>query len=209
MIKGVLFDLDGTILESLDVWDSVAELFLNEQHIPIPKDLKQTLESLSFEQSAAYFIELGNLTMSIREVTTSFYEIVADQYSHSIQAKPFVKAYIEKLAKSNISMGVVTTTDKELCNSCLQRLGLLSYMTFILTCGEVEKGKDEPMIYIEGAKRLQCEQAEVVVIEDAPYAIETAITAGFQVYAIKDSHHNIPTTLRNKCRLIESFEELL
>lgn len=210
MKKGILFDLDGTLLDTLSIWDGVAQQFLKEQHLDIPEHLEDTIKDLSFAQSAQYFITYGNLTMSVQEVTSAFDRIVMERYAKAA-CKANALMFVQACHKAGIAMGVVTATSYALSEKALRYTGLWPYMQFVLTCESIGKGKDEADIYIQGAQLLHQNIEDILVFEDALYCIKTAAQAGFDVIGMEDTHHNITREDKQKYtkRWIHDFKELM
>lgn len=210
-MKAILFDLDGTLLDSMHVWDTIGEAFLIDQRIEIPTNLQAIIAPMSFAQSAAYFITLGNLDMSVEEVCRQFYQMVQERYKKDITCKPYVKAFLKECKRQNIRMGILTALDEFVAQTCLKHNDIDSYFSFILTCDAFGKGKDEVDIYYEGAKRLQVEPSDVYVFEDSLYCMKSAKLAGMKVIGVYDATQSISQVDKDKyCdKYIYSFKDII
>jgi len=209
--KGAIFDLDGTLIDSMTVWENIGAEFLLSHGITPPKNIKAILKPMSFYQSAKYFMEEYKISYTPEEIMDRVYEHVADKYREMIPLKEAVQEYLAKLNQKGIKMCVATASNKELATEALRRLGVLDYFEFIITCDEIGSGKDEPTIYLEAARLLQIDKNEICVFEDAFYCAKTAKDAGFNVVGIYDESSKTDSeVLRELCNhFIMSFKELL
>lgn len=209
--KGAIFDLDGTLIDSMKIWDKIGTEFLLNRGIEPPKDIESILKPMSFYQSAKYFMEEYQINHTPNEIMQMVYESVSDKYKYTILLKEAIKDYLEYLHQKGVKMCVATASDKLLAAAALKRLEVFKYFEFIITCDEIGKGKDEPQIYIEALKRLEMDKSEVCVFEDALYCAKTAKHAGFNVIGIYDESSKTDIEeLKALCDgFIMSFQELL
>lgn len=184
--KGAIFDLDGTLIDSMDSWENVGKIFLESQGIKPPSDLNEIIKEMSLKQSARYFKESLGAKGPIEAIIESIYKIVENKYASTIELKPYVKKTLHRFKLEGMKMCVATETDKILAEKALKRLGVLDYFDFIITSGEVSVGKYRPDIYIKAVKRLGFSIRETIVFEDALYAIKTAKKEGFDLVGIYD-----------------------
>lgn len=211
MTCAYLFDLDGTLLDSMHLWDDVGIRFLNQHHIEVPIHINDIIKDMSFAQSAKYFITLGNLSMSVKEVCEEIYQMVAYRYAQEVSCKKGVTAFLKQAQAQDIPMGIVTALDKDIASAALKHNKIDAYFSFILTCDEIKKGKDEPDIYLEGAKRLGVVPHHIYVFEDALYCMKTAKNASFHVIGVFDETQHISDQDKQKyCEcFVYDFDELL
>ncbi len=188
-MKAVIFDMDGTLLNSMNVWKEFRHRVVKKLNIKtVPQNLFDILKDMSIEESAQYFADLaGNKTK--REVLDIYYEILKDYYANEAELKPNVKEFLQTLYDKNILMCVATETDMIFAKAALERTDVLRYFDFCICAKEVGKGKKYPDIFLEAQKRLGLDKDDVVIFEDSYYAAKTAKDAGFTVYAIHDDYH--------------------
>ena len=188
MIKGIIFDLDGTLLDSMYIWDSLGEVYLSSVGIVPQNGLKEILRPLSLYQSACYLKKEYSLPFSVNKIIDDINKMVEDYYIKEVQLKPGVKEFLDKLKQRNIKCCIATLTDRYQVEMALKRCCINEYFVNIITSTEVGHGKDEPFIYREALKSLKCKKTEALVFEDAVFAAKTAKDDGFNVVGIYDIH---------------------
>ena len=187
-IDAVIFDLDGTLLDSLWAWENSGVNFLRTQGINPPEGFNDQLAQLSLMDGAKLVKEKYNLPQSPEEILRLTLAPIRERYFHTIMPKPGVPELLRRLKAEGVKMCVATASDKELTVAALKRTGLLSYFDFILTCDEVGAGKRTPVIYEAALKKLGTQKKRTLVAEDALYALTTAHNAGFPTAGIFDAH---------------------
>ena len=188
MIKGAIFDLDGTILDSMFIWDTIGEDYLRSLGIEPKENLKETFKTFTLEQAAQYYIENYEVTLSVDEIIDGVNKMVEGYYAETVKLKPGIEVFLEKLKAKGIKMCIATVTDKHLVEAALGRLGIRNCFSEIFTCASVGHSKEEPHIYREAQKHLNTEKGETVVFEDALHALKTAKADGFVTVGVFDIH---------------------
>ena len=182
----VIFDLDGTLLDSMFVWKDAGAIFLREKGIEAPDDLYEQLKAMSLKQAAQYLNNRFQLSLSTSEIMEGIKGVVEKQYVNEVQLKPFVREYLKHLKACHKQMCIVTASEYSHVEAALKRLGVWNCFEFVLTCSEVGCGKDNPIIFQLAAQEWGVTPQEVVVFEDALHAIETAKAAGFYTVGVYD-----------------------
>ena len=188
MIKGAIFDLDGTLLDSMFIWDSIGEEYLRSLGKEPHEDLKETFMTLTLEEAAEYYREHYGVTLSVKEIVDGVNAMVEQTYRTKVTLKPGISEYLAWLKENGVRMCVATVTDRYLVEETLERLGVRHYFSEIFTCAEVGFGKDKPIIYQKALEHLGTEKSDTYVFEDLPFALNTAKTDGFPTVGVYDRH---------------------
>lgn len=190
MIKGVIFDVDGVLLNSMPVWENLGELYLNSLGLEAEKDLGEILFTMSLEEGAEYLITQYGIDKSVEEVVNGLNREVRDFYAEKVPLKEGVRQYLSEFRERGIPMVIATSGDRKNTEAALRRLKVLSYFQGIYTCSEIGIGKDQPDIYFAAALQLDTEPGETWVFEDAFHALRTAHSAGFKTAAVYDKSND-------------------
>ena len=188
MIKGAIFDLDGTLLDSMFIWDTIGEEYLRSLGKEPHEDLKETFMTLTLEEAAEYYREHYGVTLSVKEIVDGVNAMVEETYRTKVTLKPGISEYLAWLKENGVRMCVATVTDRYLVEETLERLGVRHYFSEIFTCAEVGFGKDKPIIYQKALEDLGTEKSDTYVFEDLPFALNTAKTDGFPTVGVYDRH---------------------
>lgn len=185
-IEGIIFDLDGTLIDSMKVWENLASQFLKKNKIVPNEGLEEIIKTMTLRESSKYLIDEYNLDYTIEEVIINIKDIVFDAYKYDIQAKDCVHEYLEILKKTNLKMMILTASEKELVDICLKRLGLIKYFDHIITCGDVNLSKNNPEIYMLASNIINSKPERVLIFEDSYHCVKAAKIANMRVVGVKD-----------------------
>ena len=188
MIKGAIFDLDGTLLDSMFIWDTIGEEYLRSLGKAPHEDLKETFMTLTLEEAAEYYREHYGVTLSVKGIVDGVNAMVEQTYRTKVTLKPGISEYLAWLKENGVRMCVATVTDRYLVEETLDRLGVRHYFSEIFTCAEVGFGKDKPVIYQKALEHLGTEKSDTYVFEDMLFALNTAKTDGFPTVGVYDRH---------------------
>ena len=202
MIQGIIFDFDGTLFDSMFIWDTAGEVYLRSIGKEPEDDLQKILKPMSLLQSAEYVREKYHIPLSVEEIMDGVNRTVEGFYFHTVEPKPGVIDFLEELHRRNIKMCIATATDRYQVEAALQRCGMLRFFSKVFTCTEVGSGKDRPDIFRRAMEYLQTDRSTTVVVEDAYHAIHTAKQDGFLVVGVYDSHESRQQEL---LRLVDVF----
>lgn len=209
-ITGAIFDVDGTLLDSMGVWQGLAERYLMSKGIEPEKGLSEKLKTFTVSQAADYYRERYHLKLETAEIIRETNLIISDYYRNQASLKPGVGGFLEFLKKNGVKMCVATATDRELIVPALKRNGIDGYFSGMFCGDDVKTGKDSPEIFMKALELLGTDIESTWVFEDALHAAETARSAGFKVAGIYDCHTTQnPLLLRQTAHVyLKSFEEL-
>ena len=190
MLKGIIFDFDGTLFDSMFVWNTAGEVYLRSIGKDPEADLQKVLKPMSLLQSAQYLREKYYIPLAVEEIVDGVNRTVEDFYFRTVAPKPGVIAFLEELYRRNIKMCIATATDRYQVEAALQRCGMSHFFSEIFTCTEVGSGKDRPDIFRKAMAHLQTDRSTTAVVEDACHAIYTAKQDGFLVVGVYDRHES-------------------
>ena len=196
MLKGAIFDFDGTLVDSMFIWDTIGEDYLRTLGKEPHEDLKETFMTLTLEEAADYYRTHYGVTLSVKEIVDGVNAMVEGIYRTKVTLKPGVAEYLAWLRVNGVRMCIATVTDRYLVEETLERLGILHYFTEIFTCAEVGYGKDKPIIYRKALEHLATKKEETYVFEDKFFALKTAKEDGFRTVGVYDRHENCQEELK-------------
>ncbi|NLC67805.1 MAG: HAD family phosphatase [Clostridiaceae bacterium] len=210
-IKGVIFDLDGTLVDSMGVWDKVDEEFLGMKGIEVPCGLGDEIKNMTFREAAIYFKERFGIKDDVEDIMQEWNDMGYYEYAHNVQLKPGVREFLHFLKGKGIKIGIATTNYIKLVEAVLKNNGVLEFFNAISTANEVEKGKEHPDIYLLTARKLGLEPEECVVFEDILPAVRGAKAAGMKVIGVYDkySRHEAEEIKKMADGYISGFETIL
>ena len=188
MIKGAIFDLDGTLIDSMFIWDTIGEDYLKSFGIEPKENLAEIFKTFTLEQAAEYYRKQYGVTLSVEEIVDGINNMVAEIYRTKVTLKPGASDFLKRLQRSDVKMCIATVTDRPIVEDVLKRLNVCEYFSAIFTCAEVGYNKETPEIYREALNHLGTPKTETVVFEDVLHAIKTAKEDGFKVAAVYDAH---------------------
>ena len=207
-IRGAIFDVDGTLLDSMFIWDTIGETYLRSIGYQPKENLNETFKNMSLHQAARYYQTEYGVTLSIDEIMDGVNAMLERYYRFEVPLKPGVAELLERLRQSGVKLCIVTATDRHLVEAALDRCGVLSCFGEIFTCNEVGHGKDEPDIFEVALRFLGTRREETLVFDDALYAVRTAKEAGFPVAAVYDSHEKEQDKVRLLADIYLKLEEM-
>lgn len=207
-IRGAIFDVDGTLLDSMFIWDTIGETYLRSIGYQPKENLNETFKNMSLHQAARYYQTEYGVTQSIDEIMDGVNAMLERYYRFEVPLKPGVAELLERLRQDGVKLCIATATDRHLVEAALDRCGVLSCFGEIFTCNEVGHGKDEPDIFEAALRFLGTEKSETVVFDDSLYAIRTAKETGFPVAAVYDSHEKEQDKVRLLADIYLKLEEM-
>ena len=185
-VDAVLFDLDGTLVDSMWMWKAIDVEFLKRYGYDCPEDLEKVIEGMSFSETAIYFKDRFQLPMTLDEIKAIWIEMSIDKYRHEVPLKSGVAEFLSFLKKKGIRMGIATSNAQDMVAAVLDSLDIRSYFGVVATACEVAAGKPAPDIYLKVAADLGVQPEKCLVFEDVPAGILAGKRAGMRVGAVED-----------------------
>ncbi|MCI9395623.1 MAG: HAD family phosphatase [Lachnospiraceae bacterium] len=188
MIEAVIFDLDGSMVDSMWIWRSIDIEYLGKFGITLPDNLQACIEGMSFSETAAYFKERFDLPDDLETIKADWNRMAKDKYAHEVPVKEGVKELLAYCKEHGIKAGIATSNSRELVESVVRAHQMESCFGCIMTACEVEKGKPAPDIYLAVAEKLAVKPENCLVFEDIIPGIQAGKAAGMQVCAVYDKY---------------------
>ncbi|MDS0526200.1 HAD family phosphatase [Clostridium sp. SHJSY1] len=210
-IKGAIFDLDGTLIDSMWVWEQIDINYLSSKGIPVPSNLKDEIGHLSFEQTAIYFKSKFKLEDSIETILNTWNSMAYNFYSNKVSLKPGVLPFLNYLQKLGIKIALATSNNKILLETVLKSNGIYDYFDAITTTDEAKLNKSNPDVYLLAASRLGVSPKDCIVFEDILEAVRGAKLANMKVIAVydKSSEYQRDKLVLEVDKYIYNFNEIL
>lgn len=210
-IEAVIFDLDGSLVDSMWIWHEIDVEYLGRYGLRVPDDLQHMIEGFSFTETAQYFKERFELPASVDEIRHTWNEMACDKYMHEVPLKPGTASFLDTCRKDGIKLGIATSNSRELVTNVADSHGLHDYFSCIMTGCDVGKGKPAPDIYLAVAERLAVNPADCLVFEDIVAGILSGKAAGMKVCAVEDEYSLFQTEEKKRLAdyYIRDYRDLL
>lgn len=183
-IKAIIFDLDGTLLDSCGIWSDVDKQFFEKRGLTLTKDYEEAIGHIGLDKAADYTIKRYHLQEKKKDIIKEWKDGVCHLYANSVKLKPHAKEFLTYLKENNIPFCVATANDEDCYKPCLINNEIYDLFDFILEVNQFPFGKENPEIFLSAAKRLGVEPNECAVFEDLLMPINTAINAGFITFSV-------------------------
>ncbi len=184
----VIFDLDGTLIDSMGLWADIDRQYFGRFGIDLPGDYQGAIAGMSFLETAVYSKERFNLPDSVEKIMQDWNDMAMDMYANNIPLKAGVREFLPALKKKGILTGIATSNSMELVEACLDHLGVRHFFDEVHTSSEVEHGKPFPDIYLLVAKELGVNPKRCICFEDIPEGLTAGLTAGMMTVAVDDEY---------------------
>lgn len=185
----MIFDADGTMLDSMQIWSELGKRYLAQIGIKAEKNLSEILYPMTLEESGAYLKKQYRLRDSEEKITKDILSLLRHFYRFEVKAKPGLRSFLTDMKAKQIRMGIATSGDKALLQAALERLGLNDFFSVLHTCSELKTSKREPDIYLKTADAIHALPSQTAVFEDALHGICSAKQGGFITVAVHDRFH--------------------
>lgn len=185
-IDGVIFDLDGTLVDSMWMWKTIDVEYLARFGLEFPTDLQGKIEGMSFSETAIYFKERFNLPDSLDQIKSDWNKMAWDKYLYEVPLKEGAREFLQYLKDNHIPAGIATSNSRDLVDLIIDKLNIAEFFASIRTSCEVEKGKPSPDIYLLVANDLGVEPKKCLVFEDVIQGVMGGKNANMKVCAVYD-----------------------
>ncbi len=209
-IGGVIFDIDGVLLDSMGIWKDLGAKYVRENGKTPEEGLSETLFSMSMEQGAEWIRSHYLPEQTDEEILKGLEIMLRDYYYYEVKEKPGVKALLQALKEESVRITAATSSPRMHVEKALKRNGLIEYVERIFTSSEVGSSKHSPDIYDAAAAYMGLKRREVCVFEDSLYALRTAAKVGYHTAGVYDEHGEVDQKgLRESSELyIKSYSNL-
>lgn len=187
-IDAIIFDMDGSLVDSMWMWRAIDREYLGRFGIPLPEDLQTKIEGMSFPETACYFKEHFTISDSLEEIMAEWNRMAWDKYMYEVPLKKGIPDFLTNCRKNGIRLGIATSNSRELVENVASVHNLRDYFTCIVTGSDVLRGKPNPDIYLAAAEGLGVAAGRCLVFEDIVAGILAGKSAGMRVCAVEDEY---------------------
>lgn len=209
-IKAIIFDLDGTLVDSMGIWRDIDIEYLGRFGMELPDDLQSCLEGKCFHDTAIYMKDRFDLPDPLEVIEKDWNDMAEDKYCNCIPIKDGIPKLLSFAKDKGMKLGIATSNSRHLTNLFLRSRGLTDTFDYVLTGCDTLKSKPDPEVYQVCAKRLKVNPAECLVFEDITKGILSAKNAGMRVCGVYDKYSE--WSREEKIRLsdyyIESYNDI-
>ena len=186
--KAVIFDMDGSLIDSMWIWPEVDKEYVQKYHLTLPEDFHKAIEGKSYTETAAYFVDMfPSLHKTVEEVQAEWTNMTMELYKTKVYLKPGAREFLNKMKEQDVLLGIATSNGRTLAETALKALKIESYFASVRTACEVASGKPSPDVYLKVAEDLQMKPENCLVFEDIPNGIRAGKNAGMEVCAVDDA----------------------
>lgn len=210
-IKAIIFDMDGTLTDSLGIWTEADATFLERLGYDYDPSVSEAMKTLHYASACEYLKERFSLSMTVEEIAESIIEIVHEKYVNEVPLKDGVAEFMKSCADKGIKMCVATSNDRSVACDALKSLGIYDMLEFVITSDEVGCGKESPVIFEECAERMGASRSETAVFEDSVHAARSAYGAGFYTVGVYEKGYaeDFERIAEFTHKRIKSFREVI
>lgn len=187
-IKAIIFDLDGSLVDSMWMWKEIDIEYLGKFGISLPDNLQNAIEGMSFSETAVYFKERFQIPDSLEQMKEDWNRMAWDKYLHEVPLKDGIPEFLQGCRERDILLGIATSNSRQLVENIADVHDLHNYFQCIMTGCEVAHGKPSPDIYLAVADKLGVCPAQCLVFEDILPGIQAGKNAGMRVCAVEDEY---------------------
>lgn len=209
-IEAVIFDFDGTLADSMGVWEQIDIEFFGKYNLPLTRENTEVITTLGFEGGSKFVREVLGLNRTEQEIVDEWNDMAVPHYAHDVSFKPGAREFLEWLGGRGIPMGICTSNQRRLVNATLENNDAMHFFSHMTCTNEVGLPKRDPEAFLHASRAMGVDPATTLVLEDTAPCAAAAREAGFTVIGVLDGHVQQDVEgLRAACDIfIESFDEL-
>lgn len=210
-ISAVIFDMDGTLVDSMWVWRDIDNEYLKNHGLTNDLLHEEGIEGMSFHETAVYFKKYYGIKDDVETIKDQWNEMAYERYALSVPYKKGAVKFLEACLDADIRMGIATSNSRTLAEAAGGHLRFDKYFSAVVTADEIIKGKPAPDVYLKAAEKLKTRPCECLVFEDLCQGIMAGHNAGMKVCAVEDeySHADRDKKAALADYFINDFDELL
>lgn len=186
--KALLFDLDGTLIDSMGIWHDIDIEYLEQFGYTVPEDLQKCIEGMHFREVAIYFKERFNIPDSIEKIEADWNEMALQKYAEEVPVKAGAVELIKWGKEQGLKLAISTSNSRPLVETFVKTRNLEQYFDYILSGDDIYKSKPDPYVYLLCAEKLKVNPSECLVFEDIIPGIMAGKNAGMEVCAVEDKY---------------------
>lgn len=186
--KAIIFDLDGTLVDSMGVWKEIDIEYLAEYGQTLPDDLQKCIEGMCFRDTAIYMKNRFSIPDDVDTIMARWNQMAEYKYTHQVTLKPGVIELIENAKEHGLKLGIATSNSRHLMDALAKAKDIEKYFDYILTGCETLKSKPDPEVYITAAEKLGVDPKDCLVFEDIVVGITAGKRAGMTVCGVEDHY---------------------
>lgn len=186
--KGAIFDMDGTLMDSMWMWKDIDLEYLGRFGIEMPENLQREIEGMSMTETAVYFRQTFGITDSVEKMQNDWNEMAIEFYRNRVPLKKGVRELLGQMKERGMKIGIATSNSVELTRECLAANGVEELFDTVRTAKDVPRGKPSPDIYLSVAREWNMDPRDIIVFEDIPNGALAGKRAGMEVTAVEDDY---------------------
>lgn len=195
--KAAVFDMDGTLLDTMYIWRHLAPEYLRKHNVTPPPELEAKMTIMGMAQAANFLISEFGIKESAEALHNEMVEILADYYRHHSVFKPGTEEFLQKLQAKNVPTIILSATPLELVQIAMEKLDAAKYFSHgLLSCSTIKCAKNKPEAFFIAAETLGTPPEDTIIFEDAWYAASTAKAAGFPLCVMHDIYDLHPAEMQ-------------
>ncbi len=188
--KGIIFDLDGTLVNSSHVWSKIDEEFMAKRGIELPPNYFKEVSAMNFMQASVYTNERFSLNENPEDIIAEWNEMARHEYAHNIRLKAGAEEFLKRLKQKGVKIALATASSEELYTAVLKSNGVYGLFDYFASTDRVSRGKGFPDVYELACGGLGLKPSECAVFEDIIEGIRGALLGGFTAVACLDKHYS-------------------